>query len=90
MSRHWPSLEQVLSRQRLMDEMMEVCDVDGLSIARKDGGLAFLEARTKCRYCLSESACREWLRFTPDADRAPDFCPNADLFASCRRHYPAS
>ena len=33
MPRHWPSLEQVLSRQRLMDEMMEVCDVDGLSTA---------------------------------------------------------
>ena len=87
MPRYWPSFQQTLNRQRLMDEMMATCDVDMLSLVRRDGGLAFLEARTKCRYCLHENACREWLRFTPDAERAPDFCPNAEFFASCQRKY---
>ena len=87
MSRYWPTFEQTLSRQRLMDEMMETCDVDMLSLVRRDGGLAFLEARTKCRYCLHENACRGWLRFTPVAERAPDFCPNAEIFANSRRKY---
>jgi hypothetical protein len=84
---YWPTLEQVLRRQRLIDQMMETCAVDALSVVRKDGGLAFLEARTKCRYCLHENACREWLRFTTDAERAPAFCPNAEFFASCRREF---
>ena len=87
MPKYLPTFEQVLRRQRLMDQMMETCDVDSLAAVRLDGGLAFSEARTKCRYCLHERACHEWLRFTPDADRAPDFCPNVDFFASCRRRY---
>lgn len=82
---YWPRFEQVLGRQRLMDQIMETCDVDMLSAVRVDGGLAFMEARGKCRFCVHESACREWLKFTPDAESAPDFCANADFFASCRR-----
>jgi hypothetical protein len=87
MPRCWPSFEQTLRRHRLMDEMMEACDVDALSLVRRDRGLAFLKARTKCRYCVHDEACRAWLRFTPVAERAPDFCANAEFFASCQRKY---
>jgi len=48
-----------------------------------DGGLAFLKARAKCRYCLHEEACRRWLTIrTPRT--SPDFCPNIAFFMTCR------
>ncbi len=79
----WPMLEEVRHRQELMDRMMQTRGVDVLAALRADGGLAFIEARAKCRYCLHEEVCRQWL--ATDAPRMPpDFCPNAAFFLSCR------
>jgi hypothetical protein len=52
--------------------------------ARIDGGLAFIEARAKCSYCLHEEACRVWLASAEGLQAPPDFCPNARFFRSCR------
>lgn len=77
----WPTPVQLQRRQGLMDRMMQKRGVDAEAALRVDGGLAFSEARAKCRYCLHEEACRRWL--TIKAPRtSPDFCPNTAFFVS--------
>ena len=76
----WPTLEEARQRQDLMDRMMQIRGVNILVVPGVDGGLAFIEARAKCRYCLHEELCRHWL----EAPRTPPyFCPNAAFFRSC-------
>jgi hypothetical protein len=78
----WPTLEEARQRQDLMDRMMQIRGVDVLTVLGVDGGLAFIEARAKCRYCLHEEVCRRWL--ATEAPRTPPyFCPNAAFFLSC-------
>ena len=55
-TRLWPRFEEVLRRQRLMERMMQTSGVDVPMAIRVDGGLAFIEARGKCRYCLHEES----------------------------------
>jgi hypothetical protein len=75
----WPTKEQLRRRYELMDRMMQRHGVDAKTARRVDGGLAFLEARAKCRYCLHEEACRRWLTIRAPR-RSPDFCPNTAFF----------
>jgi len=79
----WPTLEQKLRRQELMDRMMQTRGVDADAALRVDGGMAFIEARAKCGYCLHADACRDWLG-AEAPQIPPDFCPNAAFFLSCR------
>ncbi len=76
----WPLLEQVLRHQELMDRMMVTSGVDIYSAANVDGGLALLEASTKCRLCKHEDACVFWLEEADGLKSPPDFCPNARFF----------
>ena len=80
----WPTQEQLRRRYALMDRMMQVRGVDLPAALRADGGLAFIEARAKCRYCLHEEACRRWLTIRAWR-RSPDFCPNAARFSCLAR-----
>jgi hypothetical protein len=82
-TRLWPTLKQVLRRQALMDRVMQTSGVDVLTAVRVDGGLAFVEARAKCRYCLQEAACRDWLESSEGLPVPPDFCPSASFFRAC-------
>jgi hypothetical protein len=81
----WPMLEQVQRRQKLMDSMMAASGVDVLAAIRVDGGLAFAQACTMCRYCLREGACRDWLESFKELQMPPDFCPNAGFFLAYSR-----
>jgi hypothetical protein len=81
----WPTLKQVLRRQELMDRMMQTSGVDVLTAVRVDGGLAFVEARAKCRYCLHEGECQNWLESSEGPRMPPDFCRNANFFRACKR-----
>ena len=65
-----------------MDRMMQKRGVDPDAARCVDGGLAFLEARAKCRYCLHEEECRRWLTIGAPR-RSPDFCPNTEFFQTC-------
>ena len=80
----WPMFREVLRRQELMDDMMELCGVDVLDVIRKDRGQSFAEARSKCRSCACVRTCRDWL-LAPEGGPSspPDFCPNARLFHAC-------
>jgi hypothetical protein len=80
----WPTPEQLQRRHELMDRMMREHGVDANVALRADGGLAFKEARAKCRYCLHEETCRRWLMIRAPRT-SPDFCPNADFFLTCLR-----
>ena len=61
-TRLWPTFEEVLRRQTLMERMMQTCGVDMPKAVGVDGGLAFIEARGKCRDRLHEDEfCRVWL-----------------------------
>jgi len=54
---------QVVRRQKLMLRMMEAMGVNVPDAMRMDGGLAFLEAQAKCRFCGNEDSCRtRWIR----------------------------
>ncbi len=78
----WPTREELRQRYELMDRMMETRGVDVLAALRVDGGLAFIEARAKCRYCQHAGVCRHWL--ASEGQRgSSDFCPNAAFFRSC-------
>jgi hypothetical protein len=57
----WPTPDEERQRQELMGEMMQARGLDGATASRVDGGLALLEATTKCRLCPDEAACRHWL-----------------------------
>ena len=81
----WPTPEQLQRRYELMDRMMQKRGADADAALGVDGGLAFSEARTKCRYCLHEETCRRWLTIKAPR-RSPDLCPNAAFFLSCRNN----
>lgn len=81
----WPTPEQLQRRYELMDRMMQKRGADADAALGVDGGLAFSEACTKCRYCLHEETCRRWLTIKAPR-RSPDFCPNAAFFLSCRNN----
>jgi hypothetical protein len=79
----WATPNQLSRRFNLMDRMMQKRGVDLCAALDVDGGMAFSEARAKCRYCLHEEACRRWLTIrTPRT--SPDFCPNSRFFSTCR------
>jgi len=78
----WPTHEELLQRYALMDQMMKVRGVSVPAALRVDGGLAFIEARAKCRYCVHEGICRRWLASEGQRGSA-DFCPNTAFFQSC-------
>jgi hypothetical protein len=80
----WPTEEELRRRYELMDQMMQKRGVDIEAACTVDGGLALLEARAKCRYCLHEEECRRWLTIRAPR-RSPDFCPNAAFFVRCLR-----
>jgi Family of unknown function (DUF6455) len=79
----WPLMEQVRRRQRLMDRMMLTTGVNMSRVVNLDGGLTFLEARSKCRLCPDESACVHWMEDAEALEAAPEFCPNAKFLKSC-------
>lgn len=81
----WPMFHHVLRRQELMDEVMEASHVDVVEVMRIEVNRAYIDARSKCRFCINETRCRAWL-FSPETKRGPpEFCPNAELFRMCKR-----
>jgi hypothetical protein len=66
-----------------MDRMMLTTGVNVSRVVSIDGGLAFIEASSKCRLCPDEPACVHWLEGAEVLETPPDFCPNAKFFKSC-------
>lgn len=66
--------ERMDRQAHLMGEMMKRLDVN--TEAAADG---LESAARRCLMCRAGEECQHWLE--GKGDTAPDFCPNADLFA---------
>src|ERR1700674_422501 len=83
LSNHQPMLIPYLHCPELMGRMMERTGVSPTEAARVDGGLAWLEARTKCIYCRHVGKCCNWLEGSDTRSTPADFCLNSEFFGSC-------
>lgn len=81
----WPMFQHVERRACRLNDMIAHLDVDPVKLARHRAGDAYAEARTNCLHCGSAHACLYWLEGVSAQSEPPDFCPNLDLFLSCRR-----
>lgn len=73
---------QMLSQVSRMAAMMKRIGVAPEGVASKDGGLAWMEARTKCLFCRTADVCRGQLDRKEFSLKPKAFCPNAELFYS--------
>lgn len=85
-----PTLVRYLRCPELMDRMMERVGVAPVEVACVDGGLAWLEASTKCTFCRREGTCCSWLEGSDTRTVPSDFCPNTEFFDSCAERSSAS
>jgi hypothetical protein len=76
--------ERVERQSRRLDEMMERLEVNPVRAARRRGGLALAQARSRCLTCTSKHLCRFWLDQAGATPETPEFCPNAVFLESCR------
>ena len=90
LSNRQPMLIRYLHCPELMDRMMERAGVNPAEAACVDGGLAWLEASTKCIFCRHVGKCGNWLEGSDTRTTPADFCPNAELFRSCAEHSSAA
>lgn len=71
----WQNMCEMLGRLGL--------DVEMLTHGRLASDLR--AAVTACQSCKADETCLDWLTRAPEAiDHAPNFCPNAELFACVR------
>ena len=72
-------------RWRNMCEMLERLGLDASMLAHGRLASDLRSAVTTCQSCSADQPCQEWLGRAPEyIDRAPVFCPNAELFACVR------
>ena len=79
----WPVYNRVFRQAELMDRMMERMGVDPSVAVRRENGMAWYEARTRCIDCVHERRCRSWFEPSSSSGAEPDFCPNARFFQEC-------
>ena len=80
----WPMFERVERQSRRLDEMIERLEISPASAARRAGGLALAQARSRCLMCTEPHLCRFWLDQAGTGPATPEFCPNAAFLRSCR------
>lgn len=80
-----PMLRRVEMRARRMHDMVDALGVDQIALIRAKSGEGYSEARERCLYCINASECLHWLQGEDGERCAPEFCPNFELFKSCRR-----
>ena len=92
-SRFKPARADIRRRHRYMRRMLRIADIKPQDAAKVDGGLAILEARTKCAYCQHDDQCQAWLNSGRDLSQIEAFCSNARLIRALRaasaKHAPS-
>ena len=81
----WPIFRHVERRATRMHDMIERVRVDPVKLARMRHGEAYAEARTNCLHCAHADDCLHWLATTEIAVEPPPYCPNSELFETCKR-----
>lgn len=73
--RRWQNLSEMLDRLGL--------DAETLAHGRLASDLR--SAVSSCQSCSADQVCQNWLVHAPEwLEKAPAFCPNAELFACVR------
>jgi hypothetical protein len=68
-----------------MCAMLERLGLDASTLAHGRLASDLRSAVTTCQSCNADQPCQEWLTRAPEyIDKAPAFCPNAELFACVR------
>ena len=80
----WPMFERVERQSRRLEEMIERLEINPAIAARRGGGFALAQARSRCLMCTQPHLCRFWLDQAGPSGHAPDFCANAAFLESCR------
>ena len=81
----WPMFRRVERQARRMHDMMRRLNANPGTVARLRQGEAYAEARRKCLQCSDVGECLRWLDANPPRTDAPTFCPNLELFESCKK-----
>lgn len=72
-------------RWQNMCAMLDRLGLDASTLAHGRLASDLRSAVSSCQSCRADQTCQEWLVRAPEnIDRAPAFCPNAELFASVR------
>ncbi len=72
-------------RWQNMCAMLDRLGLDASALAHGRLASDLRSAVTSCQHCAADQSCQEFLVRAPEnIDRAPAFCPNAELFASVR------
>jgi hypothetical protein len=74
----------------LMDDMMVTLRVRQSIVELPGGANVLRRATLRCLNCRDTEACRAWLDENWEADEAPPYCLNHDLFARVKRRNEAS
>lgn len=75
-------IDRIDRRLANMKMMLELLGIDPVAFSRQDQGRFLASALPTCQACSYDARCEEWLMWAPaDYRRAPEFCPNAQLFA---------
>ena len=80
-----PTVRSVERQAIRMHQMMERLNVDASAFIRIRGGETYVEARARCLLCSDICDCLHWLDGYYGEEGSPDFCPNLQVFAACRR-----
>ena len=81
----WPMFRHVERQATRMAEIIQQLDVDTTKLVQLRMGDAYAEGRTKCLQCRNSRECLLWLDAFPASGESPTFCPNFELFESCKR-----
>jgi hypothetical protein len=70
---------------RLLSEMIHRLGLDAAGLSSRPPNQDLATAVHACATCTAAETCATWLAQTKGPiDRAPDFCPNAELFKRAR------
>jgi len=72
-------------RWQNMCAMLDRLGMDASVLAHGRLASDLRSAVTSCLHCRADQHCSEWLVRAPETlEKAPQFCPNAELFAAVR------
>ena len=80
----WPVYNRVFRQAELLDRMLARMGASPSIVVRRDSGMAWCEARTRCINCVHEHQCRAWMETDETTGTEPEFCPNMQFFLECR------
>ena len=80
----WPVYNRVFRQAELMDRMIARVGAQPAVAVRREKGMAWYEARTRCIHCVHDRQCLNWLESSSSPCAEPNFCPNERFFQECK------